>query len=397
MPVRVNDEEWSEIRAESKRLQKEYSACQWNRENKENNRSEAARLSKKAISLKNRMNEAKKFAAEKIFKITNENCCEGEIDLHGLLVDEVIPRLKERIALAKKSGSSELMVIVGKGRHSKDGIPKLKQAVLKYALKQNIDFTPNYPNGGCILLKFESSSTNINQYNKSTTPPRKIEVPERKLPNRQPTEPTGYEPYTPARPKHVLPPTQPTRCVPPPYQERRYMLVNPPYNSHRHTREPDNHSNRTRDTRIEMPDDCCPSSDLLDHCGSASCWGKWIFRIALIIIVCSIIFFVGKFLVWIFGIIVTFFSDLGDGISGAYHKVVDGISGVFASIADFFSNSIDSIGGLFTTIINFFKVDKLHKFDTYFNARLNIKLYIFRTSANTFQDFGRNFATNRCF
>lgn len=88
MPVRVNDEEWSEIRAESKRLQKEYSACQWNRENKENNRSEAARLSKKAISLKNRMNEAKKFAAEKIFKITNENCCEGEIDLHGLLVDE---------------------------------------------------------------------------------------------------------------------------------------------------------------------------------------------------------------------------------------------------------------------------------------------------------------------
>eukprot|EP00198_Chlamydomonas_reinhardtii_P004646 XP_001693982.1 nucleolar protein [Chlamydomonas reinhardtii] len=55
----------------------------------------------------------------------------GELDLHGLRVKEAIAEVEKAIAAARASNPPQqrLVLIVGKGLHSADGVPKLKPAI----------------------------------------------------------------------------------------------------------------------------------------------------------------------------------------------------------------------------------------------------------------------------
>ncbi|GJE90107.1 hypothetical protein PsYK624_062300 [Phanerochaete sordida] len=53
----------------------------------------------------------------------------GEIDLHGLSVQEAIARADDAIQEARIRGDSELHFIVGRGLHSRGGVAKIKPAI----------------------------------------------------------------------------------------------------------------------------------------------------------------------------------------------------------------------------------------------------------------------------
>ena len=84
----------------------------------------------------------------------------GELDLHGLRVKEAIAEVEKAIAAARASNPPQqrLVLIVGKGLHSADGVPKLKPAIEGLVRRHNLRVTPGVPNAGCILVEFVKPS-----------------------------------------------------------------------------------------------------------------------------------------------------------------------------------------------------------------------------------------------
>lgn len=79
----------------------------------------------------------------------------GLIDLHGLRVKEAEKLLLKRMSKAKAEGVERLVVIVGKGNHSINGVPKIKPAVEGVCRDRDLICIPSYFNEGRveILLK----------------------------------------------------------------------------------------------------------------------------------------------------------------------------------------------------------------------------------------------------
>lgn len=95
--------------------------------------------------------EANKSAADEIFNYNNNRGPLTEIDLHGLYTNEAIEMLEHRIVKASNHGVERLDVIVGQGNHSENG-PKIKPSVKAFAADNNIRYTINNRNPGCISL-----------------------------------------------------------------------------------------------------------------------------------------------------------------------------------------------------------------------------------------------------
>lgn len=91
---------------------------------------------------------ANESAAKEIFKLKNQQHQQNLIDLHGLLPSEAIAFLSQRIETIK--GVQELIVITGKGLHSKNGIAKVKPAVERFAIARNIRSQVDKSNPGRI-------------------------------------------------------------------------------------------------------------------------------------------------------------------------------------------------------------------------------------------------------
>lgn len=91
-------------------------------------------------------------ASRKILKDVNREKNENEIDLHEQTVDDAIDRLHEKII--SSSRLSPLTVIVGKGKHSPNGRPKIKPAVLEYAKDHGIHTKAVPGNDGRIIFDF---------------------------------------------------------------------------------------------------------------------------------------------------------------------------------------------------------------------------------------------------
>lgn len=60
----------------------------------------------------------------------NLNPAPQEIDVHRLNTDEALVQVKKAIRDARGFGATQLRIIVGKGKHSKDNVPVLKPAVI---------------------------------------------------------------------------------------------------------------------------------------------------------------------------------------------------------------------------------------------------------------------------
>ena len=54
-----------------------------------------------------------------------------EIDVHRLSVAEAINQVKRALRDSIVSNSPQLKIITGKGKHSKDGVPVLKLAIVR--------------------------------------------------------------------------------------------------------------------------------------------------------------------------------------------------------------------------------------------------------------------------
>lgn len=110
----------------------------------------AKKLSNLGKDLSRKLEEARRTAAEEIFKCHNKD--EGvrpEIDLHRLNLYEAIFFLQERIMA---NNDEHLDVIVGRGKHSENG-PKIKPRVQQFAEKEGIPYILNFRgNQGVIRL-----------------------------------------------------------------------------------------------------------------------------------------------------------------------------------------------------------------------------------------------------
>ncbi|KAI5074844.1 hypothetical protein GOP47_0010805 [Adiantum capillus-veneris] len=119
-------------------------------------KAEAKSLSNAAKAQAQLMAEANKKAAEALFNKHNATRDVGELDLHGLFVKEAIEKVEQRIALCKEMGRKDLVVIVGKGNHSRDGNAILKPIVEKFIQKYSLSVTVGKPNDGCIYVEFDN-------------------------------------------------------------------------------------------------------------------------------------------------------------------------------------------------------------------------------------------------
>lgn len=104
-------------------------------------------------------------AAAAAFKSNNPNY-DPEIqsglkrcDLHGLIVKEAIRRVKDHLRACADIGVVETMLITGKGKGSKDGIPKIKPAVINLLTTDKWisvvrKVLADVPNEGCVTVQF---------------------------------------------------------------------------------------------------------------------------------------------------------------------------------------------------------------------------------------------------
>ncbi|ORZ24803.1 hypothetical protein BCR41DRAFT_289857, partial [Lobosporangium transversale] len=92
-------------------------------------------------------------ARDIVFKVNNTFRASNELDLHGLKVKEALEVVSDRIKAFTKDNEKKLIIIVGRGRNSWDGVPKLRPAVNELLKKYNVKATRNKPNDGCILVQ----------------------------------------------------------------------------------------------------------------------------------------------------------------------------------------------------------------------------------------------------
>jgi DNA-nicking Smr family endonuclease len=103
-----------------------------------------------------KMNEFNDKAANVIYGSKNSGRPDDSIDLHGLHVDEAKLRVERHIAVMKRKKIKKFEIIVGKGLHSKDGIARLKPAILQMCRRHSLRCTIDPRNEGCINAAFVS-------------------------------------------------------------------------------------------------------------------------------------------------------------------------------------------------------------------------------------------------
>ncbi|KAG0227416.1 hypothetical protein BGW41_003819 [Actinomortierella wolfii] len=74
-------------------------------------------------------------------------------DLHGLHVKEALAVTRKRLDQFIRNKEDNLIIIVGKGNRSVDGIARIKPEVIKMMQEYKVKATPNKPNEGCIYVE----------------------------------------------------------------------------------------------------------------------------------------------------------------------------------------------------------------------------------------------------
>ncbi|KAG2150401.1 hypothetical protein DEU56DRAFT_898827 [Suillus clintonianus] len=76
------------------------------------------------------------------------------VDLHGLYVPEAQSYFKDAIKEAQDRGASSLCVIVGKGNHSDNNVPKIKPAIQDLGKSLGLPIEVDPRNDGCLIVNF---------------------------------------------------------------------------------------------------------------------------------------------------------------------------------------------------------------------------------------------------
>ncbi|ORZ24802.1 hypothetical protein BCR41DRAFT_233829 [Lobosporangium transversale] len=75
------------------------------------------------------------------------------MDLHGLRVDEAEYYTQERMIGFIEDKEKKLKIIVGRGKHSLGGIPKIKPAVMELLKEFEVEASFDPSNDGCIFVR----------------------------------------------------------------------------------------------------------------------------------------------------------------------------------------------------------------------------------------------------
>ncbi|KAJ3863220.1 hypothetical protein EV359DRAFT_43548, partial [Lentinula novae-zelandiae] len=78
------------------------------------------------------------------------------IDVHGLLVPEAIDKTEDAFRGVLRTGNRFLRVIVGKGNHSKNGMSKLRPAIIQAFTQHGFKCTVDVNNSGIVILEAPS-------------------------------------------------------------------------------------------------------------------------------------------------------------------------------------------------------------------------------------------------
>jgi len=79
-----------------------------------------------------------------------------------LKVTEALDVTRARLKQFVRNNEKDLIIIVGKGNNSANGIAKIKPAVTDLLKEFQIKATPNKPNEGCIYVEARPSTEPIN-------------------------------------------------------------------------------------------------------------------------------------------------------------------------------------------------------------------------------------------
>ncbi|KAF8934694.1 hypothetical protein BGZ47_010266 [Haplosporangium gracile] len=120
---------------------------------KSGNGAKAKELSLKAKEYGREMDRYNNMARDMVFKLYNTNKPSNELDLHGLKVREALDITRERLTKFVKNKEPNLIIIVGRGNNSINGVAKIKPAVTELVNEFHIKATPNKPNQGCIWIE----------------------------------------------------------------------------------------------------------------------------------------------------------------------------------------------------------------------------------------------------
>ncbi|KAI9229077.1 MAG: hypothetical protein DHS80DRAFT_8386, partial [Piptocephalis tieghemiana] len=93
-----------------------------------------------------------RLAAQLFFSKNNNNTSPWMVDLHGLYVPEALEKVKEFVKKAKEGQQLRVVFIVGRGNHSRKGIPKLRPAVTEWLVSEKKKHTVDFPRVGCITV-----------------------------------------------------------------------------------------------------------------------------------------------------------------------------------------------------------------------------------------------------
>ena len=95
-------------------------------------------------------------AAEFVFVENNKDSMSNEIDLHGLYVSEAEYVIKKRLIYGSTHGEQDVRIIVGKGKHSQNGVAKLKPAAEELCNEAQFQWQVDPKPAGVIVVNPQS-------------------------------------------------------------------------------------------------------------------------------------------------------------------------------------------------------------------------------------------------
>ncbi|CAI2192464.1 8004_t:CDS:2 [Funneliformis geosporum] len=119
----------------------------------------AKELSQKGKEHGKKMEQYNSKAAEVIFNENNKNRPPNELDLHGLYVKEALLKTELKIQYCKAKNIDNLTIIVGRGKHSSNGVAKLKPAIAELMEKYQFHCILDKPTVGCLYVEFGHKPT----------------------------------------------------------------------------------------------------------------------------------------------------------------------------------------------------------------------------------------------
>ncbi|KAG1870128.1 hypothetical protein DFJ58DRAFT_653127, partial [Suillus subalutaceus] len=118
----------------------------------------ARQLSLDGEAHKANMERLDEAASTKIFQgMRLMNGVPDTVELHGLFVSEAKSYFSNAVRRARDSGESPLYVIVGRGNHSENNIPRIKPEIQEYGRSLGLGVEVDPHNDGRLIVSLNSS------------------------------------------------------------------------------------------------------------------------------------------------------------------------------------------------------------------------------------------------